>query len=409
MEGDNFSEIQSHWFTPLQMLELDACTRCQECVAACPVVRAGIPDGAMERIEVWRRTCSPINRLKSFLLKKSESGSDLTALFESLFRCTTCGICSVVCESGISTTSLWESMRGAGRELGFKDAAVEKTAEIITQMKNPYAMTSKIRSAWIPDDIKGAEFAPVGFFAGCTIAFRQPELGQAALRILTLSKTNFCMLGPSESCCGSFLFRTGSMNEYSGTILTMIQDFEKLGVKLVLFLCAGCLKTATVDWPRLYGRSLPFKTIPFSVFLRDLIKENKIIFSSRHKLRVLYHDPCHGGRQLMHHLGKDWVFQAPRDVLTAIPGLELFEYSENREFSACCGAGGGVKTGDPALAQSIAHEKFDFIQRINIDILASTCPFCRRNLDDARIGSGLDIEVLDVIELVDRFMDKENY
>ncbi len=387
------------------MLELDACTRCQECVAACPVVRAGIPDGAMERIDVWRRAGSRSTGLIKRLITSRSSGPDLAALFESLFRCTTCGICSVICESGISTTPLWESMRGAGRELGFRHADVERTAGGIMKMKNPYAMAPETRTAWIPADIKIADSALVGFFAGCTIAFRQPELGRAALRILARSNTSFCMLGTTESCCGSFLARTGSIRDYQDTIQAMIQEFEKRGVKTVLFPCAGCLKTATVDWPKVYGRPLPFKTMPFSVFLRDLIRENKIRFSSHLPRRVLYHDPCHGGRHLVHYLGKDWVFEAPRDILKAIPGLELAEFPENRDFAVCCGAGGGVKTGHPDLSQTIAHEKIDTIRRIRADILASTCPFCRRNLEDARITAGSEIEIRDVIELADQMMD----
>lgn len=403
--GTTFSEIQSRWLSPLQMLELDACTRCQECVAACPVVRAGIPDGAMERIEVWRRAGARSTGLIARLLKSPSPGPDLPDLFESLFRCTTCGICSVVCESGISTTPLWESMRAAGRELGFRDADVERTAEVIVQMKNPYAMAPETRTAWVPADIQVAGSAPVGFFAGCTIAFRQPELGRAALRILARSETAFCMLGMSESCCGSFLFRTGSMKEYACTIRAMIQDFEKRGVKTVLFPCAGCLITVTADWPRVYGGPLPFKTMPFSVFMRDLIRENKVRFSSHQSRRVLYHDPCHGGRHLVRHLGRDWVFEAPRDVLSAIPGLELVEFPENRELASCCGAGGGVKTGHPDLSQAIAGEKIESIRRIRADILATTCPFCRRNLNDARITAGSETEIIDVIELVDRMMD----
>ncbi|MEI6840141.1 MAG: (Fe-S)-binding protein [Methanomicrobiales archaeon] len=389
------------------MLELDACTRCQECVAACPVVRAGIPDGAMERIDAWRGAGSRSTGLVPRFPRIISPGPGLPPLFESLVRCTTCGICSVVCESGISTTSLWESMRGACRELGFRDAAIERTADVIDQMKNPYAMSSDTRTAWIPADTKVADSAPVGFFAGCTVAFRQPELGRAALRILAQSKTAFCMLGKSESCCGSFLFRTGSLGEYPSTILAMIEDFRERGVKTVLFPCAGCLKTATLDWPRVYGRPLPFKTMPFSVFMRDLIRENKIRFSFHQSRRVIYHDPCHGGRHLVHHLGKDWVFEAPRNIISAIPGFELVEFPENREFAVCCGAGGGVKTGDPGLAQTIAHEKIDSLSRIRADLLASTCPFCRRNLDDARITAGSTIEVLDVIELVDRMMDRD--
>ncbi len=404
LKDPTFTEIQSRWFSPLQMLELDACTRCQECVAACPVVRAGFPDGAMERIAGWGGTGVHATGLIARLLGKPASGPDLTAVFDSLLRCTTCGKCSVVCESGISTTELWESMRGAGRELGFRNAAVEKTIDAIAQQKNPYSAVPETRATWIPENVPIASSAPVGFFAGCTVAFRQPELGRAALRILARSNTRFCMLG-NESCCGSFLFRTGSWREYSATILSMIQDFEERGVKTVLFPCAGCLKTATIDWPRVYGRPLPFRTMPFSVFLRDLIREKKIRFGTPVPRRVAYHDPCHGGRHLVHPLGKDWVFEAPRDVLSAIPGVELVEFPDNRESGICCGAGGGVKIGVPDLASIIAHEKIESVHQMKADILASTCPFCRRNLGEAGVTAGSNVEVLDVIELVDRMME----
>jgi heterodisulfide reductase subunit D len=290
------------------------------------------------------------------------------------------------------------------QELGFRDAAVERTITTIVQTKNPYNMASETRTAWIPKDVPIIDSAPVGFFAGCTIAFRQPEIGQAALRILARSNVDFCMLGNNESCCGSFLFRTGSWKEYTDTILAIIRGFEERGVTTVLFPCAGCLKTATVDWPRVYGRPLPFKTMPFSVFIRELIRKGKIQFNSPLSRRVAYHDPCHGGRHLLHHLGRDWVFEAPREVLSAIPGLEQVEFPKNREFQVCCGAGGGIKVGDPDLASLIAHEKLDAVHRIGADILTSTCPFCKKNLDDARVCAGSSIEVLDVIELVDRMM-----
>ena len=107
----------------------------------------------------------------------------------------------------------------------------------------------------------------------------------------------------------------------------------------------------------------------------------------------------------MHHLGRDWVFEAPRDVLLAISGLELVEFLENRAGGVCCGAGGGVKIGVPDLALIIAHEKIKSLLQMNADILVSTCPFCRRNLGEACASAGSQIEVLDVIELVDRMMD----
>ncbi|MDO9549876.1 MAG: heterodisulfide reductase-related iron-sulfur binding cluster [Methanoregula sp.] len=401
-----FSEIQAGWFSPVQMLELDACTRCLECIDACPVIRAGFPDGAKNRIDGWRSIDSPSSRILARIFKHAASERKIPAVFSNLSRCTTCGACSVVCESAIDIPSLSESMRGASREMGVTDASVEKTAETIVRVRNPYDGAPETRNTWIPEDMPVADSARIGFFAGCTIAFRQPEVGRAALRILAGSKTEFCMLGNRESCCGSFLFRTGSWKEYSETITMMIEDFQKQGVETLLISCAGCLKTITIDWPRVYGRPLPFKTMSFAVFIRDLIRDQKIRFSSPLPCRVVYHDPCHGGRHLIRYLGRDRVFEAPREVLLSIPGLELVEFPENREFQICCGAGGGVKAGDPGLAGTIAQEKLDRIRRLDADIVASTCPFCRRNLEDARLAAGLPVEVIDVIELVDRMMDR---
>lgn len=401
---DRFPAVRSRWFSSLQMLELDACTRCRECVDVCPVVRAGFPDGAMERIAGWRRLGTPSARFISRLTKASFAGTDRVALFSSLFRCTSCGACSVVCESGLALPALWESMMGAGREMGFCDAAVEQVADAVLHEKSPFGRGDGERVAWIPAGSRIADSAPIGLFAGCTSAFRQPELGQAALRILEASQTEFCMLKDGESCCGSILFRTGSWKEYRETVLSMIADLLARGVETLLVLCAGCLKTISVDWPRVYGGELPFRPVPFSVFLRDLIREGRIGFGSGRPLRVAYHDPCHGARHLMHRLGRDWVFEAPREVLAAVPGLVVVEFAQNREHQVCCGAGGGVKAGDPGLALRIATEKLAEAGGLQAGIIASTCPFCRRNLDDARERTGSAVEILDVVQLADRLM-----
>lgn len=108
----------------------------------------------------------------------------------------------------------------------------------------------------------------------------------------------------------------------------------------------------------------------------------------------------------MHSLGKDAVFEAPRDVLTAIPGVTLIECEDNREFSTCCGAGGGVKAEEPSLAQSIASRKLEEIEGLNPDILAITCPFCEKNLADASRERGSVLKIMDVIELVDQTMEQ---
>lgn len=404
MGGQEIRKIWSRHFSPLQMLELDACTRCLECVDACPVIRAGYPDGAMERIAGWRRLVAPQARILSRLTGTPIVENGEAALFSSLFRCTSCGACSVVCESGIATVPLWESIMGAGREMGFLDPAIEQMARTIIDKKSPYGDPRADRVAWIPTGIPVADAAPVALFTGCTVAFRQPAIGQAALRILAKSGTEFCMV-QEESCCGSFLFRTGSSEEYAGTIRAMIEDLRARGVRTLLVTCAGCLKTITVDWPCVYGKELPFVTMPFAAFVRELIRQKKIQFRPLPHQRVVYHDPCHAGRHLVHHLGPDLAFEAPRDLLRAMPGVELLEYEKNRKNQVCCGAGGGTRTRHPELAIAIAKEKISAADRMDAGILASVCPFCRKNLEDTRVIVGSSIEVLDLIQLVDRMMD----
>ena len=121
-----FKEAQSRWFTPVQQLEIDACSRCQECIQICPVVKEGFPDGAMERIDAWQKLSGHLTGFFSGWRDRSKDDDLLKGISSTLARCTSCGLCGIVCESGISTASLWESMRGAGRDLGFRDPVAEK-------------------------------------------------------------------------------------------------------------------------------------------------------------------------------------------------------------------------------------------------------------------------------------------
>lgn len=386
------------------MLELDACTRCQECVAVCPIIPEGYTDGAMERILDWQQACKSESLIGRILKKDSDKTNFLLKISKSLSRCTTCGICAAVCESGIATTSLWESMRGACIEMGLIEKESNKRAEATIHNKNPYREEQKTRSNWIPSSTLITNKAETLLFAGCTISYRNPELGIAALHILAASGIPFTMLNNDEFCCGSYLFRTGFWKEYADSILMMIQKIQNMGVKEVLVPCSGCMKTIVVEWPVVYGSNLPFNVISFPYFIREKIKQNKIQFESFNDMRVIYHDPCHGGRHLMHLLGEDFVFNAPRDVISAIPGVNLLEFFKNRQFQSCCGAGGGLKSIDPILASNIARKKLDLMSQMRADILVSSCPFCEKNFNDAMGSEKSSYEVMDLIELVDRTM-----
>jgi heterodisulfide reductase subunit D len=399
MDGRSFSGILSRWFSPIQMLELDACTRCQECVRTCPVTAVDHENNPMDRIDGLRRIVDRHTGIRARLFgRPSPDGETLHDLTVRTYACTTCGACGIICESGISTTQLWESMRGAIVDLGCDRTGVfADTAERIARFQSPYGSLPEKRSAWVPDDIVIADTAPVAYFPGCTVSFRQQEIGVAALRILQSLGVEFSMLGKEESCCGSFLFRTGHWREQADAIRNLIQAIADRGITTLLLTCAGCLKTITTDWPRVWGGPLPFTPVPFAVFLRSQIRQGNLPFTNRIERRVAYHDPCHAGRHVMHALGRDQAFEAPRDLLRAIPGIELVELPNNRELQTCCGAGGGLKLGNPDLALAIAARKVTDVKETRADMLATSCPFCRRNILDA---AGDALEVLDVIQLV---------
>ncbi len=124
-------------------------------------------------------------------------------------------------------------------------------------------------------------------------------------QILDKLGTDFCMLSKDEWCCASALVRTGQrdlMKEYAVHNIDAIKD---RGAKTVLFACAGCLRAATIDWPRWYEGNITFKTMPLSEYQREKIKSNEVEWKRLLDLTVTYHDPFHNGRHLMHIKGKD--------------------------------------------------------------------------------------------------------
>jgi Fe-S oxidoreductase len=159
-------------------------------------------------------------------------------------------------------------------------------------------------------------------------------------------------------------------------------------------------------------------------FVDRLVKDGKIKFKKSIPLRVTYHDPCYLGRQgepyvpwngkekkiygqvvvyeppRPRYTGAQGVYQPPRDVLAAIPGLELVEMERNREAAWCCGAGGGVKEAFPEFSQWTANERLEEAAATGADAIVSACPWCERNFMDALSGGETKMKVFDVIELV---------
>ncbi|MDF1534273.1 MAG: (Fe-S)-binding protein [Methanosarcinaceae archaeon] len=392
--------INTNNLTAVQLMELDACTRCGECENWCPTYDAtdklpGIsPKGKIKR---WREYMGKSHGLKAKLFgPKQISDEEIQQFNDDLFQCTTCGVCGTVCEAGINTIELWESLRANLVKRGNGPYGKQSMfPKLIKEYHNPYMKDQASRLDWVPEDVTLADNSDIVYFTGCTAGYNQQILALATARVLTKLDVEFSMLGEDEWCCGSALVRTGQQHLEDTPREAARHNVDALkaaGAKKVLFACAGCFRAAKVDWPRLLDKELPFEVVHITQFLADMIDKGKIKWEETINKTVTYHDPCHLGR----HVG---VYDEPRKVLQNIPGITFVEMDRIKDEQRCCGAGGGVKAGIPDLALSVATSRVTDAIKTKADILASACPFCRRNLSDGKDKLGADVEVEDVIVL----------
>ena len=387
-------------FTPTQLMEFDACTRCGECVKYCPTYDARDKDRAIEprdKILRWRDFINKSYGWRARLFGPANIPEEEIKKFtEDLYNCSTCGMCGTVCGAGIDTTELWESIRAYLVKRGNGPYGKQSLfPKIVGEKHNPYLKEQKDRLAWVTPDIKIADKADVAYFVGCTAGYNQQVLGVCTARILNKLNIPFMVLGEEEWCCGSVLIRTGQQHindVVREAALHNIKALEERGAKKVMFACAGCFRAAKIDWPRVYGKELPFEVIHMSQFLAEQLDAGNIKWEKSFDKTITYHDPCHLGR----HVG---VFEEPRKVLNSMPGVKFIEMERNRHEQRCCGAGGGVKAGIPDLALNVAKSRLDDALQTKAEVLISTCPFCRRNLLDGRDDMKAEIGVDDLVVL----------
>jgi Fe-S oxidoreductase len=219
------------------------------------------------------------------------------------------------------------------------------------------------------------------YFRGCTAREKQTSIAEATEKLLNLAGVDYHIL-KDEACCGSVLLRTG-LKEAQEQIAKNSEAFKD---ETVLTSCAGCYKTLKEDYENI-------DVIHISQLLNNLISEGKLNFS-KNDFKVTYHDSCHLGRHME-------IFDDPRSVIESV--ADLVEMENNRENSLCCGAGGGVKSAYPEIADEMAKSRIGQAKDTECEILITACPFCKLNLEND------EMEVLDLTEFLVKYggLDEE--
>ncbi len=362
--------------------KLFRCIQCGACSGSCPTART------------WEVTPRQLVRMLQ-LGRKEELLRP-----EVLYYCSQCYSCKVRCPMQIQLTELLMDLRHLAVREGIGPLEEQKAlVKSIYNYDNPWMQPRLARDRWAKRlrlKILPRERAEVLYYPGCTAAYvtSLQQVAANSARLLEHLGVDFGILGKEETCCGSTALRVGEKNLFEELASKNIESFNRSGVQTILTACAGCYGIMKYEYPKV--APLQAEVLHLSEFLCRSINEGRLELKAL-SMRVTYHDPCHLGR----HGG---VFDPPRDILKAIPGLELVEMERHRENSRCCGAGGGVRTAHLPLAQDLAAERLEEALETGAEALVTCCPFCENNLNDASKAREYKLPIFDLVDLMARVL-----
>ncbi|NVM31915.1 MAG: (Fe-S)-binding protein, partial [Candidatus Helarchaeota archaeon] len=253
---------------------------------------------------------------------------------DRLAQCSTCDLCSNRCPMDVKLSEFVREERYKLRQQGalLAEAHFGIFSTLARLMANTQSDTNL--NAFFPKEAKFSETSENLLFTGCLSLFDTHfEYNYTNIAISTVKILNYLEITPqileNQKCCGHDLFWGGDYENFKKLGEYTIEAIENSGVERVITICPECYRTFRLDYPR-YVRNYSFKVISFAEFLEDQLKEGRLAFPYEFPIKITYQDPCRLGR----HMG---VYEAPRNVLKAIPGVQLNEMEENRENAICCG------------------------------------------------------------------------
>ena len=318
------------------------------------------------------------------------------ALAERIFGCFLCARCTEECKKAaqIDIIEITKAMRADFVDQGVKTPeAGTEMAFLATEKGNIFGDSPKFHSKWA-EGLKFRKGSGILFYPGCLASHRFKEKTRILVQLLQAAGYDLDFLGDEQTCCGAPLWITGNMTEAKKMVSAQLKKMQDRGVKEIITPCPSCFRAFDEEYPRILGiEKLPIKVRHTSEVLEEIVEKKKIKLKYKVKKRVTYHDPCEIGRYR-------GIYEPPRNVLNAIPGLEFVEMRRTKAESFCCGGGGGVKLMYPDYSQAVSRERLNDVLATGAEIVSTICPACELNLTHATYEADAAIRVLDVAELM---------
>ena len=396
-------------FTWKHMLDFYSCADCGRCSDNCPSNAAGRP--------LSPRFLTTKARDYSFqqypVFGSANDGQSLVGGIYSedeIWSCTTCGACEEECPLLIEYIDKIVDMRRGLVDDGNVPKSIQKALKALESRGNPYGKLEKKKADWAKDKAfaescavriaNGDASTGTLYFVDSITSYddRIQAIGRATARILTATGEDFAILGAAEKDSGHDVRRFGEE-----TLFMALRDHNSDAIKT-----SGAKRIVTADPHAFNALRHDYKDMPpvehISQVMAGAIREGQLQLkpSDGNGKVYAYHDPCYLGRH-------NQVYDAPREVLDAIPGMKRVEMSRCRDRSFCCGGGGLMLFYEPQEEERMGVKRVRMAADAGANVIVTACPFCMVNIEDAIKVAGMEgkMSALDLTEVVEQHLVTE--
>ncbi len=396
-----YGTSQMRHFDWKQILDMYTCTECGRCSAECPATLTDKPLAPRQLLL----------DLRNYLYAHPESvlddnhqqtiiGEHTGVTDEVIWACTTCRACEEACPVHIEfVDKIVDMRRHLVQEQARFPTELTRTFKGLETQGNPWGIGADRRDEWaeglqIPhvSEKPDAEYL---FFVGCAGSFddRAKKITKAVAKILSSAGLSYAILGKEEPCNGDTARRLGNEYLYQSMASAAVEVLNGYKVRKIITNCPHCFNTIANEFPEFGGQ---YEVVHASQLVAELLREGKVkVQNNAAAASIVYHDSCYLGRY-------NDVYDAPRDILRAIPGVVLKEAARSRNKGLCCGAGGGRMWIEENPSQRVNTLRVEQLLETKPDIIASACPYCMTMLSDGVKEKQVEdrVQTRDVLEIL---------